>query len=276
MAIRLAGFGVMAVVVLAVAASGVWWQFHAAEPDAASDEILPIPPVPPRIAEGEEYDKCLAMLNIDPSGAVAFAEAWAGTGGGEGAAHCRALSEIALGEPDVGAALLDKLAASSKASPAARAVVYDQAGQGWMVAGAADRAYASATRALALSPNDPDLLVDRAIAGSSLERYREAEADLSHALDLDPRRVEALVLRAAAWRQLGQLDQAQDDIDRAFAEDLENPDALLERGILRQRRGDQAGARRDWERAMQLSPDTATGDLAQQNLALLEAGPERR
>ena len=272
----MAGFGAVAVVVLAVAAGGVWWQWQPTETEPAADEILPIPPVPPRIAEGEAYDKCLSMLNADPSGAVAFAEAWAATGGGEGAAHCRALSEIGLGEAELGAALLDKLAASSKAPAAARAVVFGQAGQGWMMAGRPERAYASATRALALSADDADLLVDRAVAGTTLERYREAAEDLTRALDVDPRRVDALVLRASAFRQLGQLDLAQDDVDRALAQDGDNPDALLERGILRQRRGDQAGARRDWERAMQLSPDTATGDLAQQNLALLEAGPERR
>ena len=100
--------------------------------------------------------------------------------------------------------------------------------------------------------------------------------DLTHALDLDPRRADALVFRGAAWRHLGHPELAQDDIDRAFAQDPENPDALLERGILRQRRGDREGARRDWEHAIALSPDTATGDLAQQNLALLEAGPDRR
>jgi tetratricopeptide (TPR) repeat protein len=275
MANRLSVLAAVAALVLAGASGGLWWwNADPAESDASADEILPIPPVPPRIAEGEDYDKCLAMLNTDPSGAIAFAEAW--TGGGEAAAHCRALSAIALGEPDIGADLLDKLASSSKAAPAARAVVFDQAGQGWMMAGAPGRAYASATRALALSPDEPDILIDRAVAGTSLERYRDAADDLTRALEVDPRRVDALVLRAAAWRQLGKLDQAQDDIDRAFAQDADNPDALLERGILRQRRGDPVGARRDWQRAMELSPDTATGDLAQQNLALLEAGPERR
>src|SRR3954447_12267555 len=101
MANRMTGFGAVAVIVLAVAAGGLWWQWQRTGQEAAGDEILPIPPVPPRIAEGEDYDKCLAMLTADPSGAVAFAEAWAAAGGGEGAAHCRALSTIALGEPGV-------------------------------------------------------------------------------------------------------------------------------------------------------------------------------
>ena len=61
-------------------------------------------------------------------------------------------------------------------------------------------------------------------------------------------------------------------MDRAIAIDPDNAEALLERGILRQRHGDVAGARGDWERAIALAPDRATADLAEQNLALLEAG----
>lgn len=197
-------------------------------------------------------------------------------GGGDGAAHCRALSQIALGDPEHGADLLDKLASRSTAAPSSRAAVLGQAAQAWMMAGAPDRAFASAGRAIALTQDDADLLIDRAIASLSLERYREASDDLSHALTLDPTRVDALVLRASAWRLLGKLDQARDDIDRAFAQDPESPDAFLERGILRQRGGDWDGARDDWQRAISLAPDSATGDLAQQNLALLEAGPDQR
>jgi regulator of sirC expression with transglutaminase-like and TPR domain len=95
-------------------------------------------------------------------------------------------------------------------------------------------------------------------------------------LAIDPRRVDALTDRAIDWRQLGSLEHAQDDIDRALAIDPDDPEALLERGILRQRRNDSSGARTDWERTITLAPDTATADLAQQNLALLEAGPDRQ
>ena len=264
-------------VVLALLAGGTWWYQHASPTvEAESDEALPLPPIPPRIAQGAEYERCLGMLNTDPSGAQAFADAWVATGGGEGATHCLALAAVSLGEPDVGAEMMDKLAARSAAPAAARASVYGQAGQAWLMAGAADRALASTTLALSMTPDDADLLIDRSIAAATLERYQDAVDDLTHALDQDPRRTDALVFRAAAWRHLNQLSLAQDDVDRAFVLDAENPDALLERGILRQRQGDRAGARKDWEQAVALAPDTATGDLAQQNLALLDAGPERR
>ncbi len=275
----LGGTGALAglAVVAALALGGTWWSPGSpAAPDAESDEPLPVPPVPPRISQGSDYEHCLGMLTGDPLGARNFAEAWQATGGGEGAEHCAALALIELGEPDTGAEALDRLAARSKAPEAARASVYGQAGQAWMMAGAPDRALGSTTMALSMSPDDADLLIDRSVAAGTLERYQDAVDDLTHALDQDPRRPDALVLRAAAWRHLDHLDLAQDDVDRALVLDPENADALLERGILRQRRGDRVGARADWEHAVLLSPDSATGDLAQQNLALLDAGPERK
>ena len=57
----------------------------------------------PRIAQGEDYDRCLGMLGSDPQEAYAFADAWEATGGGDGATHCRALAEISLGTPEKGA-----------------------------------------------------------------------------------------------------------------------------------------------------------------------------
>ena len=230
----------------------------------------------PRIAQGEDYDRCLAMLGTDPQGASAFADAWEATGGGDGATHCRALAEITLGAPEKGADMLEKLANASKAEVAARASLYGQADQAWLMAGEPGRAFGAATLALSLTPDDLGLLIDRSIAAASLERYDDAVDDLTRALDFDPHRVDALVFRGAAWRHLNQMGLAQDDIDRAFALEPENADVLLERGILKQRRGDRAGARQDWEHAIALGSNTATGDLAQQNLALLEAGPSRR
>lgn len=241
-----------------------------------NEQALPTPPIPPRIADGEDYDRCLRMLSTDPVGANAFADAWEATGGGEGATHCRALAEITLGEPGKGAELMERLANASYAQAVARASIYGQAGQAWLMAGEPGRAFGAATLALSLTPDDPGLLIDRSIAAATLERYDDAVDDLTHALDFDPQRTDALVFRGAAWRHLNQMGLAQDDIDRAFAQDPDNADALLERGILRQRRGDREGARQDWERAIALLPNTSTGDLALQNLALLEAGPDRR
>jgi tetratricopeptide (TPR) repeat protein len=238
--------------------------------------LLPVPPVPPRIASGADYEHCLEMIDADPAGANSFADAWEATGGGDGAAHCRALALIALGDPETGAQVLDQLGGASHAPALARASVYGQAVQAWLMADEPDRAYEAATAAVALSPDDADLRIDRSVAAATMERYLDAIDDLDRAIALDPRRFDALVLRAAAWRQEKRLDRAKEDVDRALAINPDYPEALLERGILRQRMGDRAGARADWEHAIELAPDSTTADLAQQNLALLEAGPERK
>ena len=261
-----------------LAAGGAWWLLAPGPPEQpdASDAELPVPPVPPRLAQSDEYERCLAMLETDPAGATAYAETWRLHGGGDGARHCAGLAEIALGRPADGAAALEALAGTSTAPDLARASVYDQAAQAWMMAEQPEHAYTAATKALALSPDDADLLIDRATAAVDLGHGQAEIEDLDHALALAPRRVEALVLRAAALRRTGSLESAARDIDRAIALDPDNPEALLERGILRERTGDRGGARADWERTIRLDPDATTADLAEQNIALLDAGPDRR
>jgi tetratricopeptide (TPR) repeat protein len=266
-------FGLAAATWLAVPGLPQLFGFGTAPP---TPDALPIPPVPPRIAQGADYDNCLDMLGDDPMGADAFATSWEKKGGGDGAMHCHALAQIELGNPVAGAKVLEALGGGSRGPALARAVIYGQAGQAWLMAGDAQRAFDATTLALNLSPDDPDLLIDRAVAANQIDRYQDAVDDLDHALFLEPRRADALIDRAVALRHLNDLNPAMADINRAFIVDPQNPEAFLERGILRERTGDLDGARSDWEHAAALSPDTSTADLAQQNLALLEAGPEQR
>ena len=266
-------YAVLAAAILLAGATGAWWYF---EREAADSIELPLPPEPPRLADGAEYERCLAMLRDDPEGALSFAEAWEATGGGEGARHCAALGQLTIGEPDRAAEQLERLARGSQGSSAARAAVFAQAGQAWMMAGDPSRAFAATTMALTLNPNDADLLTDRSVTLGTMRRYSEALADLERALALDPDRTETLTFRAAALRNLDRPDEAMTSVQRALILTPDNPEALLERGILRQLRNDTAGARADWQRALDLAPDTPTADLAQQNLALSDAGPTRR
>jgi tetratricopeptide (TPR) repeat protein len=275
---RSAMLGGLALLVVATAVAG-WMSLGIGHRPAVIADVedvrLPVPPLPPRVSEGPEYERCLGLLAGDPDGARAMAETWATKGGGDGAAHCLALSRVAEGEPQVGAELLEKLAADSHAAPALRATLYSQAAQAWTMAGEPQRAELGLTQALMLVPDDADLLVDRAGASVALGRYAAAAEDLTNALRDDPRRVDALVLRATALRHMGKMDTARGDINRALDEEPDNPEGLLERGILRQRGGDAAGARADWQRVIDIAPDGATADLAEQNLALLDAGPPR-
>ena len=271
-------------VVLVFGALMVFWPSErieqAAGPGSSSALVevlpLPLPPEMPRISEGGDYDRCLGLLRDDPEEAMRFAQAWDATGGGEGALHCAALAMIGLGEPDRAAERLERLAASSRGGSLARASVYGQAAQAWMMAGDANRAFGAVTLALALAPTDPDLMVDRAVVLAALRRYGDALDDLDRAIAAEPERIEAHVFRAAALRHLDRQSEAGLAVERALSLSPENAEALLERGILRQLRGDIRGARADWERVVQISPDSVAANLAQQNLALAELGPQRR
>jgi len=266
----------VAIAVLATAAAGTtFWRYGrtGSEPAAVA---LPVPPFPPRIANGEAYEQCLATLTDDPESARAVADSLASSGGGDGAAHCLGLALIATGQPALGAERLERLGKTSLAPDLARATVLAQAAQARLMANQPARARDDATLALALAPTDTELLIQRADADAALSHWDDAIADLTQALTQDQRRSDALVMRAAVWRRTGQLDKALADVDRAIALDADNAEALLERGIERQRLGDAPGARADWQRARGLDPNSTTADLAEQNLALLDAGPKQR
>jgi tetratricopeptide (TPR) repeat protein len=237
---------------------------------------LPVPPFPPRITEGSAYEACLATLAGDPVSAVTLSETWQAAGGGEGALHCHGLALIAAGKPADGAAELEKLSQNSAAPAMARATVLGQASQARMMVAQADMAVTDASLALKLSPEDTELLIMLGTAEGMRGRFKEAIDDVSAALRLEAGRTDALVLRAVMRRKLNQLDLAQADVSQALTLDPDDADALLERGILRQRMGDPKGARADWEHARGVDPTTTTADLAEQNLSLLEAGPQRQ
>jgi len=261
---------------IALGAIAAGWVLTRPVEVIAAEEELPLPPSPPRLVEGPEADRCFELLRDDPEGARGFAASWGAAGGDEGARHCGALALLELDEPARAAALLEALARESRADAAPRAAVLAQAAQAWLIAGDAARAVGATSAALALMPDDPDLLLDRAGSLGVTGRYGESLADLDRALSLDPGRVEALVLRAAALRHLDRQEPARRDIERALALAPDNVEALLERGILRQLTGDTEGARMDWERAIELAPTSAAADLATQNLALTEFGPISR
>ena len=246
-----------------IALLGLLWPYapgSAAEPAA-------------RPGEGPDYERCLTLLRADPDEALVYADGWEAAGGGDGAGHCAALSLLALGETERGAERLEDLARRSRADAATRAAVFAEAGSAWTLAGDPGRAFAAATMALTLAPDDPSLLLDRAIASGAAGRYENALDDLDRAVAFDPYRAEAWALRGAAKRQLGRTEDAERDVARALSLAPDNAEALLERGALRRAKGDVRGARADWERVARSAPDSASADLARRNLELNPAGP---
>lgn len=266
----------LAAAALATAFGAGFWWLDTTPPPEPLPEVLPLPPFPPRVAQGERYERCLVLLTDDAPGALTLAETWLAEGGGDGATHCRGLALIADGRPELGVPLLERLAETSAAPDLARASILGQAARIRLMTGQADLAERDATLALTLAPSDADLLVTRATAEIALGQPPKAIDDLTKALALKPARPDALILRAAAWRRQNLLDRAKADIDRAIALDPDDPEALLERGILRLHLGDRDGARADWQQARAIDPNGTVADLAEQNLALLDAGPNQR
>ena len=73
--------------ILLLVGAGVAWNL--AETGIALDMVaeqadpnLPIPPLPPRLGDGAQYDRCLAQVPDDPQRAAAEARAWRDAGAG--------------------------------------------------------------------------------------------------------------------------------------------------------------------------------------------------
>ena len=247
--------------------------FITAAAAAAEPTGSPTRPAGPRNAEADAvtYDRCLKLAKQNPGAAQSLAQTWHEQGGAHPAEHCAAVALVGLKRYKEAATRLEALAQAMTSAPAGlRADVFDQAGQAWLLAGDAVRAYAAAGQALGLQPNDPELLLDRAEAAASAGYYDKAVADLDHVLKADPGRVEALIYRASANRALSRRDAALADVEKALALTPNSVPGLLERGNIRWLNGDLEGARADWERIGQIAPGSQADMAARANIEHLE------
>jgi tetratricopeptide (TPR) repeat protein len=219
-----------------------------------------------------DYSQCAALVQKNPAQAEQSARAWQDADGGAAATHCLALALTELKRYAEAARTLDGLARSRDiADNLKRAALYDQAGNAWMLAGMASNAAQSFSAAISQSPNDVDMLADRARARAMLKDWTGAEADLSAALLKDQNRADLLVLRSSARWALGRKADAATDIVRALAIYPDYPAALVERGMMKYSASDEKGARKDWKKAA--SGTGAAADAARRNLEAM--GPEQ-
>jgi tetratricopeptide (TPR) repeat protein len=256
--------------VLAVSAAA--WAEGTAAPGGSlflpgpSLQLAPVPPHPAD-AEAAQYEHCMQLARDNPEAARTLAAKWHERGGAHPAEHCLAVALIGLGHYKEAAERLEKLAPTMLHAPATlRAGMLGQAAQAWLLAGEPGRAWKADEAALALRPDDPDLLVDRAEAAGAAGWYDKALADLDRVLKANPSRFEALLYRASADRKLGRLDPALADIEAALKLAPDSPPALLERGNIRLGRGDLDGARADWRRVAALAAGSAAAAAANDNL----------
>jgi tetratricopeptide (TPR) repeat protein len=215
------------------------------------------------------YDRCLALTRRDPQLALSAAKSWEVSAGGSPATHCAAVALVALKRYPEAARQLDRLGHANLGSALERAEIFDQAGNAWLLASRGGEATASFSSALALSPNDPDLLADRARAAAFLRDWKAADLDLSSALKLDASRADLLILRASARHAFGRKAEARTDVEAALRILPNYPEALLERGTLKLETGDTKGARADWEAVVATGGGSAAAETAQQRLNTL-------
>lgn len=223
---------------------------------------------------GDRYDRCLELVQRNPQRAQDAAEAWHASNGGAAALHCQALALTQLHRyPDAAQKLDDAAHEGMGGNTAIRVALLDQAGNAWMLAGRADKAIASLSGALVLSPKDADLLADRARAKALAKDWAGADADLSAVLVLDFNRADIFVLRASARHAEGRRADARADIEHALAIYPDYPEALVERGAMKLEAGDQAGARADWQLVLTEAPNSDAGAAARAHLSELGQTP---
>lgn len=222
-------------------------------------------------SDNRQYENCMRLARTDPDQGFEVALAWQDLGGGQAAQHCVAVAMIGLNQFVQAAERLESLAAAMlPASDAHRSAVLGQAGTAWFSAEKYDRAYAAQSAALKLTPDDPELLVDRAMTLAGAKNYWEAIDDLNRVIDANPNRYGALILRASAYRFVDALPLAREDAAAAYRLAPDRPDVLLEYGIQLRLADDRNGARQAWLRLIQLHDGTPASDAARRNLELLD------
>lgn len=218
------------------------------------------------------YERCLYLARKRPQQALGAAQNWQDEGAGAPARHCAAVALVGLKRYAEAGSMLDQLARDpATGAPADRAVLFDQAGNAWLLGWRAEAAEASLTAALNLAPGDPDILTDRARARAMRKDWSGANADLTAVLARDPRRPDLLVLRASARRALKRANDARADVDKALALRPNYDEALLERGALRFDAGDKLGARADWQGVIGRAPKGPAAAAARTRIEQLDA-----
>lgn len=224
-----------------------------------------------------DRNACLKRAEDLPDFAFEEAKLWEKQGGGAEARLCQALSLLLRGDWALAAPALEAAATELGAEPlAARADLWSRAALAWQNADQPDKAEAAYAKALALKPDDQQILTDRAIARAAVERYWDAIADLDKVIAKAPKQAEAWLLRAHAYRVLALNSKAMDDVDQALTLAPTNAEALLLRGNLLADADRLEEAKAEWERVRRVAPNSTAAADAVDNLNALTRAQEQQ
>jgi tetratricopeptide (TPR) repeat protein len=182
----------------------------------------------------QRHEACLALIGQNAETAYEEALAWRHQGGGWPSEHCVSLALIALGHAEPGASRLRAAAEGAiTATNMSRAIMFGQAGDGFLQAEAAAEALSAFQRGLDFAPDDAGLkrgVAEAALALGDAETAEAAASDAAAAAQTAAARADALRLRAEARLALGALQDALTDVELARSDQPENIDILLLRG----------------------------------------------
>ncbi|MBO6085340.1 MAG: tetratricopeptide repeat protein [Acetobacter sp.] len=246
---------------------------------------------------------CIAMVGDDPFGALAYAYEWQRQEHSYQAQRCQALALLYTGDEATAAKMLDELAQRAQNSFSSRtkgeilsyARIAAEAASAWLALGKVKKAQKIAAYGLSLVPNNQALLILQARAlllqgkmsqvVESLtpllyQNQKDEQKDLKKSYTKSYRNLhgkisaQVFVILASAEQKMGHLNAALDYIQQAIYMNPQDSVALLERGIIREQRGDMTGAIQDWQRVLEVAPDSHEANMAQQDLDVMAADPD--
>lgn len=214
---------------------------------------------------------CIQRAQSLPDFAFEEARLWERQGGAADARLCQALALLLQGEWKRAAPALEASATElARDALATRANLWGRAALAWSNAKEMDKAIAAYGQALALTPTDAQLRIDRALALAGMDRFWDAITDLDQAIAASPKLTEAWLLRAQAHRALSLPTKSMDDVEEVLRLSPSHPDALLLRANLLAGRNDMVQAKRDWEAVRRVAPGTPAAVIALDNLNALD------
>lgn len=120
-----------------------------------------------------------------------------------------------------------------------------------------DAAVEDFDRSMALAPGRAIPLSNRCFAKAALGHLEQALADCNEAVRLHPTRVATFSSRGFVYLKLGRADEAIVDYDKVLAHRSDEPYALFGRAVAKRMNGDLRGSDGDAVRALAVKPDIA-------------------
>ncbi|MBN8806783.1 MAG: tetratricopeptide repeat protein [Sphingomonas sp.] len=230
------------------------------------------------VADDPRYRSCIELAVNDPKAAIDAAERFRFAGGGARARQCLGLAYAQQSRWVEAANAFTQAAQDADGAKDLLAARYwSQAGNAWLAAGEANKAYDALSTALTagtLEGQDKgEALLDRARALVAAGRLSAARTDLDVALEAVPADPLAWLLSATLARRTNDMPRAQTDIAQALKLSADDASVQLEAGNIAARGGDVDAAKAAWQQTVRIAPTSPAGQNARAALAQFDDAP---